>query len=191
VITGPSGAGKGTVVDALAERLPFHFSVSATTRRPRPGEQEGVDYRFVERPEFERMEAAGEFLETALYNGELYGTPRVPVEEHLARGEHVVLEIEVNGAMQVKSAYPEAVTIFVTAPSEAELRRRLEGRGDQEEDIRRRLAIARAELDLAHLFDHIVVNDQVDRAVEEILRILSVEQRNPSPSPSPREGGRL
>ncbi|MGH8936646.1 MAG: guanylate kinase [Acidimicrobiia bacterium] len=181
MITGPSGAGKGTVVDALAERLPFHLSVSVTTRDPRPGEEEGVDYRFVERPEFERMEAAGEFLETALYNGELYGTPRAPVEEHLARREHVVLEIELNGARQVKSAYPEAVVIFVTAPSEAELRRRLRGRGDEEEDIRRRLEIARAQLDLTHLFDHVVVNDWVDRAVEEILRILSVEQRDPSP----------
>lgn len=160
----------------LLERVPFHFSVSVTTRRPRPGEHDGVDYFFVGLEEFERMIAAGELLEWAEYSGRRYGTPRGPVVRLLERGEHVLLDIENLGAMQVKRSYPNAVTVFLAPPSRAELERRLRSRGDtDEEDIQTRLEVAGWQEDTARQeFDHVVVNDDLERVVDEIVRIIGL-----------------
>jgi guanylate kinase len=175
VISGPSGLGKSTVVGALADRHRFFFSISATTRTARPGETNGVAYYFVDSDEFERMRDRGDLLEWAEYSGNLYGTPRAPVLERLASGDDVLLDIEVKGAMQVKESYPDAITLFLTPPTEEELERRLRNRGDTPlEDIERRLSIARWQLaEARQRFDHVVVNDSVEAAVERILRILS------------------
>jgi len=175
VVSGPSGVGKSTVVDSLAARHPFFFSISATTRAARPTETEGVDYHFVDQERFGRMRAANELLEWAEYSGHLYGTPRAPVLDRIAAGDDVLLDIEVKGAMQVKETFPEALTLFLAPPTLEELERRLRSRGDTSpEDVERRLAIARWQLEIAqNRFDHIVVNDSVDSAVEHILRILN------------------
>ena len=175
MISGPSGVGKSTVVGALADRHRFFFSISATTRTARPGETNGVEYYFVDSDEFGRMRDRGDLLEWAEYSGNLYGTPRAPVLERLASGDDVLLDIEVQGAMQVKESYPGAITLFLTPPTEEELERRLRNRGDTSpEDIERRLSIARRQLQEARQrFDHLVVNDSVEAAVERILRILS------------------
>jgi len=162
------------VVGALAAQHPFYFSISATTRSARPGETDGIEYYFVELDEFERMRDAGELLEWAEYSGRLYGTPRSPVVDRLGAGDDVLLDIEVHGAVQVKTSYPEAITLFLAPPSLDELERRLRARGDTEaDDIERRLAIARWQMEVAEeRFDHVVTNDSVDGAVERILRIL-------------------
>ncbi len=174
VVSGPSGVGKSTVVNALAAHHPFYFSVSATTRAARPGETNGVEYFFVDPDEFIRMRDAGELLEWAEYSGHLYGTPRDRVLERLATGGDVLVDIEVLGAVQVKAAFPNALMIFLTPPTLEALEERLRRRGDtSNEDIARRLTIARWQLDVAEeRFDHIVVNESVDDAVERILRIL-------------------
>jgi guanylate kinase len=179
VVSGPSGVGKSTVVHLLAERHPFFFSVSVTTRRPRPGETNGVDYWFVEQAEFERMQQGGELLEWAEYSGNLYGTPRDPVEKHIAGGEDVLLDIEIKGAVQVKEAFPDAMTVFISPPTVDELERRLRSRGDTPDDaIESRLRIAGWQLTVAEeQFDHVVINDSVERAVERILRILDSPER--------------
>ena len=159
---------------ALSDRRAFYFSVSVTTRPRRQGEIEGVDYAFVSFEEFEAMRTEGELLEWASYSGSLYGTPREPVFEHLARGTDVLLDIEVHGAMQVKSAVPDAVTVFLMPPSIEELERRLRARGDLEQDqAQARLEIARWQMQIApRAFDHLVVNQDVDQAVAHIERIL-------------------
>lgn len=179
VISGPSGVGKSTVIDRLSAEHDFVFSVSATTRRPRPGERDGVDYHFVDTDRFREMEEAGELLESATYGGHSYGTPGTPVRQSLATGRDVLLDIENEGAMQVKSALPEAITIFVLPPGPEELRARLEGRGDTTgTDLIRRLEVA--EDQVAHAreaYDWLVVNDDVEQAVAEILRILAVSRR--------------
>ena len=175
VIAGPSGAGKGTIVQRLKEREPtLRWSVSWTTRAPRDGEVEGVDYHFATRAEFERLRDAGGFLEWFQVYDDMYGTPEAPVREHLAAGHSVLLEIDVQGALAVREKYPEAVLVFVLPPSREEQRARLERRGkDSPEQIERRLAAAADEEQQAVHFDHQVENDDVDRAVAEVAAILA------------------
>lgn len=170
VVSGPSGAGKSSVVGGLRNRRPLYFSVSATTRPPRPGEVHGVHYWFVEPDEFARLIANRDLLEWAEFNGRRYGTLRRPVVEHLALGEDVLLEIEVQGARQVRRVHPAAVMFFIMPPRIEDLERRLRNRGDTSEaDIARRLAIARQEIDEAPaLFDYIVVNDDLERCIEAV-----------------------
>jgi guanylate kinase len=174
VITGPSGVGKGTLIRRLRERiLDLDLSVSATTRRPRPGEQDGVDYHFTSEEEFDRMAREGLLLEHATYSGHRYGTPRSEVEPRLGAGRSVVLEIEVQGARQVRQAMPEAVQVFIAPPSPDALRDRLEGRGtDRPEDIERRLSVAEQELSAQREFGHVVVNDDLDRATDELVALV-------------------
>jgi guanylate kinase len=166
VITGPSGVGKGTLIRTLLERVPeLELSVSATTRRPRPGEAQGVDYHFLSDDEFERRVQAGEFIEHARYSGRRYGTLRSELRQRLAGGHPVVLEIEVQGARQIRAAMPEAVQIFIAPPSEEALRARLVGRGtDDPDQVAARLATARKELRAQGEFGHVVINDRLEDA---------------------------
>jgi guanylate kinase len=174
VLSGPSGVGKGSVVAEIRRKHPeVWMSVSATTRAPRPGEVEGVQYHFVDRAEFERMVAGGEMLEWAEYAGNLYGTPRKPVEERLAAGTYALLEIELQGARQVRRAMPEAHLVFLAPPSREELARRLVGRGTETEAaVAARLDVAEVELAAACEFDVVIVNDTVEHAAEELVRLL-------------------
>jgi guanylate kinase len=167
VISGPSGVGKGSVHAGLFGHLEgLEMSVSATTREPRPGERDGVAYHFVDDATFDRMIATGALLEWAAYAGNRYGTPQGPLEDAVANGRTVLLEIEVQGALQVRSADPEALMILLVPPSPAELERRLRSRGTEtEEALARRLAVAEVELSHADRFDHVVVNDDLDVAV--------------------------
>lgn len=177
VITGPSGVGKGTLIRLLRERVPsLVLATSATTRAPREGERDGRDYHFLSREEFARRADANEFLEHAAYSGNRYGTLRSEVERRFAAGQSVVLEIEVQGARQVRAAMPEAVLVFIAPPDPAALRRRLEDRGtDDPEAISERLRTAEIELDAQQEFQHVVVNDELDRAVGELERIVRDE----------------
>lgn len=174
VLTGPSGVGKGTVVRKVRELHPHVWvSVSATTRIPRPGERNGVEYRFVTRERFAEMVASGELLEHAEFAGNLYGTPRQPVLEHVAADQPTLLEIDLLGARQVRAAMPDAVLVFLAPPSWEELERRLVGRATEPEDvIAARLAQARVELDAADEFDHVIVNDDVARAADELVALI-------------------
>jgi len=182
IISGPSGSGKSTLCRRLAERKPYALSVSATTRSPRPGEKQDGDYHFISREAFLRKIESGEFLEYSEHFGSLYGTPRKPVEEALRRGEVVVLEIDVNGAQQVKENPPCArrpFMIFVRAPDEDELRRRLTQRDKDKghEAVRERLARLDWELSMRNIYDREVVNDNLDRAVAELEQIIESEAR--------------
>lgn len=174
VLSGPSGCGKGTVLRSLmAGREDMAFSVSATTRAPRPGEVDGREYYFVSRERFEEMVEQGELLEHAEFVGNCYGTPKAPVLQQLEAGRHVLLDIEVQGAAQVKRAMPEAVLVFLIPPSLEELERRLRGRGTEtEEKIQQRLKTAEYEMTLAGEYDYTVVNDEVARAAAELAEIL-------------------
>jgi guanylate kinase len=174
VITGPSGVGKGTLIRLLRERIPeLELSVSATTRAPRPGEVDGVEYHFLGEDEFERRVQAGDFVEWARYSGRSYGTLRAELEARTAAGTPVVLEIEVQGARQVRDALPEALQIFIRPPSESALRDRLIGRGtDVGAEVERRLEVAQRELEAADEFAHQVVNDRLDDAAEELEAIV-------------------
>jgi len=174
VISAPSGTGKGTVIKKLLELRPeFVFSVSATTRAPRQGETEGVEYYFMDREHFREMIDKGEFLEYAEYVGEFYGTPRKPIIDKMEAGRVVLLDIEVQGAKQVMTKEPAAITIFIAPPSMAELENRLRGRGtDSEEKLAARLKRAREELEEKSHYRHIVVNDDVARAADEIISIV-------------------
>lgn len=176
VISGPGGVGKGTVVRALRERYPdVALSVSATTRSPRPGEVHGTDYLFLSREQFDALIDGDGFLEWAEFGGQRYGTPWRSVEGLLAAERTVVLEIEVQGAEQVRRRYADAVRIFLAPPSREALVERLRARGaDDDERIAERMAIADAELARAATFDHVVVNGTVDGAVDEIARILGL-----------------
>jgi guanylate kinase len=174
VITGPSGVGKGTLIRLLRERVPdLALSVSATTRAPRPGEEDGVDYHFLTDAEFARRVEAGEFVEWAEYSGRRYGTLRSELQRELDAGHPVVLEIEVQGARQVRETMPEAVQIFIEPPDGDALKDRLVGRGtDDPEAIARRLAVAQEELAAAGEFQYRVVNDRLDEAVARLQRIV-------------------
>lgn len=179
VITGPSGVGKGTLIRGLMERIPaLELSVSATTRGPRPGERDGVDYHFLTIEEFERRVAQGEFVEHAHYAGRSYGTLRSELEARVSSGVPVVLEIEVQGARQVRAAMPEAVQVFIAPPSLEALRTRLIGRGtDDPEEVERRLRVAEQELAAQPEFAHVVVNDRLDVALEQLVAIVEAELR--------------
>ena len=170
LITGPSGVGKGTLVNQLLERHPqIWLSVSATTRSPRQGEQDGIQYFFHSRDRFDALVASGGFLEWAEFAGNCYGTPRQPVEERMAEGRPVLLEIELEGARQVRRSFPEAFQIFLAPPSFEELERRIRGRGtDSEEAIQRRLGRARDELNAQAEFDAVVINDELDSALQQL-----------------------
>ena len=180
ILSAPSGTGKGTVIRRIMEKMDnIVLSVSATTRAPRPGETDGVEYHFITRKRFEEMIRDGELLEHAEYSGNYYGTPMAPLETNTDEGRYVILEIEVKGFRQVKKKIPEALAIFLAPPSLEELERRLRGRGTETEDsIQRRLKAARKEMPMAKRFDHIVVNDSVDRAADEIIDIILNHRRS-------------
>lgn len=177
VITGPSGVGKGTLVSRLLARHPrIWLSVSATTRPPRPGEVEGESYFFLSREHFERQVAAAGFLEWAEFAGNLYGTPREPVERQLAAGRPVLLEIELEGARQVRGSFPAGFQVMIQPPSLEELERRIRGRGtDAEAAIQRRLERAREELAAAAEFDATLVNGDLELALVELERLLGLD----------------
>jgi guanylate kinase len=177
VLSGPSGVGKGTVVEAVRELYPqVWVSVSCTTRAPRPGERDGVQYHFVDRATFARMIERGELLEYAEFAGNLYGTPSAPVDEHLAAGIPTLLEIELQAARQVRATMPRAQFVFLVPPSWDELDRRLSGRGTEARDvIEARLARARVELAAGSEFDKVIINDDVGRAAAELVSLIEAE----------------
>lgn len=178
IISGPSGAGKGTVYNEVVARRPnIKKSVSVTTRNPRPGEIEGVHYYFRTLEQYQEMIAKGEFLETASVYCNYYGTPKAPVLKMLAEGDDVMFEIDTLGAEQIKKKYPKSITIFLMPPSFEELERRLRGRGtESEEAITRRLGLAKSELSKYKLFDYIVFNDDVESAIENVISIIDAEK---------------
>ena len=173
VITGPSGVGKGTLIRGLRERLPeLELSVSATTRNPRPGERDGIDYHFLSPREFAAKVAAGEFIEHAEYSGHRYGTLRSEVERRLEAGRPVVLEIEVQGARQVRRTMPDALAVFIAPPSLDALRTRLVGRGtDDPDQVQARLSTAEQELGARGEVPHVVINDRLEEATDQLERV--------------------
>jgi guanylate kinase len=177
VITGPSGVGKGTLIRELLQRLPdLELSISATTRTPREGEVDGRDYHFLSPAEFEERMRREDFLEYATYSGNSYGTLRTEVQRRLSAGHSVVLEIEVQGARQVRAAMRESIQVFIAPPDPAVLRERLDGRGtDSQEAIDARLKVAEGEMEAQHEFAHVVVNDDLDRAAGELEGIVRAE----------------
>ena len=181
VITAPSGAGKTSLIDAVMRDDPgLKISVSYTTRAPREGEKDGVDYHFVERATFDAMQRRGEFLESAEVHGNHYGTSRKVILDALARGEDLILEIDWQGAQQVRRLYPGCVGIFILPPSIEELERRMRGRGkDAEGVIRRRLDNAREELAHAHEFEYAIINKDFETARRELAEILRNERSRP------------
>lgn len=177
VITGPSGVGKGTLIRGLRERVPeLELTVSATTRAPRPGERDGIEYHFMSPDEFEAHARAGDFLEHASYSGHRYGTLRDEVDRRLGSGTPVVLEIELQGARQVRQAMPDSVAVFIAPPSTEALRSRLVGRGtDSPEQVQARLEMAERELGAAGEFRHVVVNDRLEEATDKLVQIVDEE----------------
>lgn len=178
VVSGPAGAGKGTICGAFLKRHPeVHLSVSATTRAPRAMEQDGVHYYFLQKPQFEQMIAEGKLIEWAQFCDNYYGTPRAAVEEQLAAGHDVLLEIEVQGAMQVKEQFPEAVFLFILPPSMTELRNRIIGRGTETmEVIDKRMKRAEEEVRLAEQYDYFILNDTVEDATKRFESVVQAEK---------------
>jgi guanylate kinase len=177
VITGPSGVGKGTLIRGLLARLPeLELSVSATTRAPRAGEQDAIDYHFLTDEQFDERIKKGHFVEHAAYSGRRYGTLRTELQHRLDHGIPVVLEIEVQGARQVRSAMPEAVQVFIAPPSSEALKARLIGRGtDTPDQVAKRLETAERELEAQPEFAHVIVNDRLEQAIDELVAIVRSE----------------
>ena len=188
VITGPSGVGKGTLIRGLMERLPeLELSISATTRPPRAGEEDGVDYYFLSPQEFQRRVRAEEFVEHADYAGRSYGTLRSELERRMQHGAAVVLEIEVEGARQVRRSVPDAVQVFIAPPSLDALRTRLIGRGtDGSEEVERRLRVAEHELQAQPEFEHVVTNDRLEDALERLTEIVALHLGLNHERPTPK-----
>ncbi|MDY5943040.1 MAG: guanylate kinase [Oscillospiraceae bacterium] len=182
IISGPSGVGKSTVLKELfKDRDDLYFSVSATTRAPRPGEVDGVHYHFTDVDHFQRLISEDAFLEYAEYVGNFYGTPKKFVDEAMEQGKDVILDIEVQGALQVTSKRPEVVRIFIAPPSWKALEERLTGRGtDSAEKVQKRLVRAKVELQTANTYDYFVINDTVERAVRELNAIMLAEHCKPA-----------
>ena len=181
VISGFSGAGKGTLVKALLQKYDsYALSVSMTTRAPRPGERNAVEYFFTDRESFEKTIEQDGLIEYASYCGNYYGTPRAYVEEQMAAGKNVILEIEIQGALKIKEKFPESLLIFLTPPSAQELKRRLEGRGTEtQEVIEKRLARAVEESEGVEAYDYIVVNDDLNRCTQEIHNLVEAARKTP------------
>ena len=178
VVSGPSGAGKGTICQALLEKTTLAYSVSATTRKPRAGEVDGESYYFLSVEAFEKMIEKDELLEWAKVYDNYYGTPLKKVEEKLAAGEDILLEIDTQGAMKVREKFPEGVYIFILPPSLAELERRIRGRDTETEDVlQKRLAAAIEEIEAGKCYKYVVTNDEVDGAVDSVCAILAAERR--------------
>lgn len=181
VISGPSGAGKGTLVERIRSQRPdLGLTVSAATRAPRPGEIDGVSYHFMTKSEFDAHVAAGDFLEHAEVHGNYYGTLKSEVNKNLDAGRSVILEIDIQGGLNVRKVFPKVVLIFIEPPSMEELERRLRGRATEDEaSVELRLADATAEIELARTeYDEVIVNDNLDRACAELLRILDTHEMN-------------
>lgn len=185
VLCAPSGAGKSTLVKRLLEEFPdFSFSVSHTTRSPRTGEEDGRDYRFLDRARFEVLRDEGHYAEWAEVHGNLYGTPVEPVRMEMEKGRDMLFDIDVQGAAQLRESLPEGVYVFILPPSRLELERRLRGRGkDSEVVVAKRLANAREELGQAEGFDHLVVNDDLDRAYDELRAVYLAGRTRPANRP--------
>ncbi|NPV29778.1 MAG: guanylate kinase [Firmicutes bacterium] len=190
IISGPSGSGKGTLCNRLRQALPdLMYSVSVTTRPSRPGEIHGVDYFFITEADFLKQLQAGEFLEWAEVYGNYYGTPRRPVETWLREGKDVLLELDIQGAQQVRKIFPQALLIFITPPSLEELGVRITKRGtDTEETIRKRLKFAPAEIQAAKDYNYVVVNDREERALAELLSIIEKEKERLNAERGDRHG---
>lgn len=183
VVSAPSGCGKGTVLSRVLENDGFYYSVSATTRRPREGEVNGVNYHFMDKPSFEELIAGGGMLEYAQYCGNYYGTPAKAVTDKLKEGKNVLLEIEVRGAMRIREKCPGAVLVFIMPPSLDVLRSRLEKRGTESpEVIEKRIGEAQREIECARSYDYIVVNDDLDTAVGDLLAVVRAERLRTSRS---------
>ena len=177
VVSAPSGCGKGTILAEVLKDEKFYYSVSATTRSPRPGETDGVNYHFLGREQFEELIKTGGMLEYAEYCGNYYGTPRDKVLEKINEGKNVILEIEVQGAMQIREKCPEAVFVFIAPPSVAELRNRLEKRGTETpEVINQRVSEAAQEISFAYRYDYVVVNNILEDAVNDFISVIRAEE---------------
>ena len=177
VVSAPSGCGKGTILAEVMKDEKFYYSVSATTRSPRPGETDGVKYHFLGREQFEELIKTGGMLEYAEYCGNYYGTPRDKVLEKINEGKNVILEIEVQGAMQIREKCPEAVFVFIAPPSVAELRNRLEKRGTETpEVINQRVSEAAQEISFAYRYDYVVVNNILEDAVNDFISVIRAEE---------------
>lgn len=173
VVSAPSGCGKGTILSEVLQIKKFHYSVSCTTREPREGEVHGENYFFIDKNKFEEMIANNEFLEYACFASNYYGTPEKAVRENLEKGIDIVLEIETQGAFQIKKAMPEAVLVFILPPSVKELNRRLNKRGTEDEDvILKRLSEAKGELQKASAYDYVIMNDGLEEAVEDFITVF-------------------